>query len=139
MALTGEDMALHADLGLDDLRPELLGKRARAGKLGTHAGALQMVSIDRPDHGGRRVIGAADDDGDAAIAQPGENAGGPGGAVGMNDEGANVVERDASAFFIAGSYGQETAMHGKEKVIGFYVDHALHEKERNLSSVFHQY
>ena len=44
-----EDFALHADFGLDDLLPHLLAQGAGRRELGPHAGALQMMAVQRPD------------------------------------------------------------------------------------------
>jgi hypothetical protein len=99
--------------------------------LGPHAGALQVVAFERPDHGGGRVVGAADDDRNAAIAEAGENAGGPACTMRVDDEGGNIVERNAAAFFRAGSHRQETTMHGERKIVGFDVDHAFHGSKRS--------
>lgn len=85
------------------------------------------------------MIGAADDDRDTAVAQSRENGGGPRDAVGMDNKGADIVECDAAAFLIAGGHGQEAAMHGKEKIVGFYVDYALHGGKRSLLFVDDQY
>lgn len=47
--------------------------------------------------------------------------------MGVDDERADIVEWNAAPFFFAGAHGQETAIDGQEKVVGCYIDHALHE------------
>lgn len=60
------------------------------------------------------------------LGQLDEHAVGPGQAVGVGDDGADIVERDAALLLVAGGDGQESAMHRQMQPIRADVDDPIH-------------
>ena len=93
-----------------------------------------MMAVQRQADGDRGVVAAAQQHHRAPPRQRDDEVGGPGNAMGVDDHGADIVQRDAAHFFAILRDDEETAQGGKMAAVGGDIDNPVHPSARSPRS-----
>ena len=110
--------------------PELLGQRPAGIPLRAHPAALGMESGDRQRDRNGTVMRVTEHDRRAALGERGGQIAGPGTAMGVEDDGVDVVERDTADFAVVVRDDHEPAIGGQVQPLRPDIDDPLHPPSR---------